>query len=128
MNAFNDPLLFIKGPPVFHLPPNERVELPNNRVEVPYELQDESTSIYEIQKSYSTKTLAIIDKLNFLVKPFQRKVYRPLIFHLKDGVSVQGEVEKVEEDVVTLLVGTEELITYPVEEIEKIVWRGSILK
>ena len=121
MNAFNDPLLFIKGPPVFHLPPNTRVE-------VPYELQDESTSIYEIQKSYSTKTLAIIDKLNFLVKPFQRKVYRPLIFHLKGGVSVQGEVEKVEEDVVTLLVGTEELMTYPVEEIEKIVWRGSILK
>lgn len=120
MNSFNDPLLFIKGPPVFHLPPNERVE-------VPYELQDESTSIYEIQKSYSMKTLAIIDKLNFLAKPFQRKVYRPLVFHLKDGVSVQGEVEKVEEDAVTLLVGKEEWMTYPLEEIEKIVWRGSIM-
>lgn len=76
MNAFNDPLIFIKGPPVFHLPPKERFE-------APYELLDESTSIYEIQKSYSTKTLAIIDKLNFLAKPFQRKVYRPLIFHLR---------------------------------------------
>lgn len=121
MNSFNDPLLFIKGPPVFHLPPNERIE-------VPYELHDESTSIYEIQKSFSLKTLAIIEKLNFLAKPFQRKVYRPLIFHLKDGVTVQGEVEKVEEDAVTLLVGSEELMTYPVEEIERIVWRGSILK
>lgn len=120
MNSFNDPLIFIKGPPVFHLPPNERIE-------APYELQDESTSIYEIQKSFSTKTLAIIDKLNFLAKPFQRKVYRPLIFHLIDGTSVQAEVEKVEEDIVTLLVGTEELMTYPVEEIEKIIWRGSIL-
>ncbi|MCZ8539316.1 hypothetical protein MKY29_05825 [Psychrobacillus sp. FSL K6-2365] len=120
MNAFNDPLIFIKGPPVFHLPPKERFE-------APYELLDESTSIYEIQKSYSTKTLAIIDKLKFLAKPFQRKVYRPLIFHLKDGVSVQGEVEKVEEDTVILLVGAEELLTYPVEEIERIVWRGSIL-
>ncbi|QUG40872.1 hypothetical protein KD050_16495 [Psychrobacillus sp. INOP01] len=121
MNSFNDPLLFIKGPPVFHLPPNERIE-------APYELLDESTSIYEIQKSYSTKTLEIIDKLNFLAKPFQRKVYRPLIFHLKDGGSVQGEVEKVEEDIVTLLVGTEELMTFPLDEIVKIVWRGSILK
>jgi len=121
MNSFNDPLLFIKGPPVFHLPPNERIE-------APYELLDESTSIYEIQKSYSTKTLAIIDKLKFLAKPFQRKVYRPLIFHLKDGASVQGEVEKVEENHFTLLVGTEELLTFPLEEIEKIMWRGSILK
>lgn len=40
---------------------------------------------------------------------------------------MQGEVEKVEEDTVILLVGTEELLTYPVEEIERIVWRGSIL-
>ena len=69
MNSFNDPLLFIKGPPVFHLPPNERIE-------APYELLDGSTSIYEIQKSYSTKTLAIKDKLKFLEKPFQRKVYQ----------------------------------------------------
>ncbi|MFJ7825177.1 hypothetical protein [Psychrobacillus sp. NPDC096623] len=120
MHSFNDPLLFIKGPPVFHLPPKERMEAPN-------ELLDESTSIYEIQKSFSTKTLAIIDKLHFLAKPFQRKVYRPLVFHLKSGVSVQGEVDKVEDDTVTLLVGTEEL-KYPVEEIERIVWRGSILK
>lgn len=121
MNSFNDPLLFIKGPPVFHLPPNERAV-------IPYELLDESTSIYEIQKSYSTKTLAIIDKLKFLAKPFQRKVYQPLIFHLKGGVTVLGEVERVEESQVTLLVGKEELMTVPLEEIEKIMWRGSILK
>ena len=121
MHSFNDPLLFIKGPPVFHLPPKERME-------DPFELQDESTSIYEIQKSYSTKILAIINKLHFLAKPFQRKAYRPLVFHLKNGVSVQGEVDKVEEDTVTLLVDNEGLKAYPVEEIENIVWRGSILK
>lgn len=121
MHSFNDPLLFIKGPPVFHLPPKDRLE-------APFELQEESTSIYEIQKSYSAKTLAIIDKLNFLARPFQRQAYRPLVFHLGNGITVQGEVDKVDEDTVTLLLADEELKTYPIQDIEKIVWRGSILK
>ena len=43
MNSFNDPLLFIKGPPVFHLPPNgtEMFEIEEMvRIKL---LQDEST-------------------------------------------------------------------------------------
>jgi len=41
---------------------------------------------------------------------------------------VPGEVEQVEDSQVTLQVGKEELMTVPLEEIEKIMWRGSILK
>ena len=27
VNAYNDPLIYIKGPPVFHLPPSEKVDI-----------------------------------------------------------------------------------------------------
>jgi hypothetical protein len=97
-------------------------------MEVPLEmLQDESTSIYEIRSSMSKKTLALAEKLNFLAKPFQRKVYRPIVFHVEGGVYLQGEVEKVDDDFVTFLVG-EEAITYRLEQVEKIVWRGVEMK
>lgn len=126
MNSYNDPLLFIKGPPVFHSPfkvreENHTVDAP---MDVPKEIQDESTSIYEIRTSMSPKTVAIVEKLKFLTKPFQRRVYRPLVFHLEEGVLLQGEVEKVDNEFVTFFLGAGELITYRVDQVERIVWRG----
>ncbi|QFF98258.1 hypothetical protein PB01_05180 [Psychrobacillus glaciei] len=134
MNSFNDPLLYIKGPPVFHLYPigsiiqmktEMEMEVP---MDVPKKVQDESTSIYEIRTSMSKKTLAILEKLTFLAKPFQRRAYRPLVFYVTGGVYLQGEVEKVDDEFVTFLVGSEETITYRVDQVEKIVWRGTEMK
>lgn len=125
VNSFNDPLIFITGPPVFHLPPGERIEVP---LEVPFEVLDESTSIYEMRNYMSAKTIALVEKMKFLAKPFQRKAYRPLVFHLEDGVLLQGEVEKVDDEHVTFFLGAGELITYRVDQVQKIVWRGSIMK
>lgn len=137
VNSFNDPLLYIKGPPVFHLYPvrsniqieavmEAGLELPP--MEVPKEVLDESTSIYEIRSSMSKKTLAILEKLIFLAKPFQRRAYRPLVFHVAGGVYLQGEVEKVDDEFVTFAVGSGETITYRVDQVEKIVWRGTEMK
>ncbi|WP_391208173.1 hypothetical protein [Psychrobacillus sp. L4] len=132
MNSFNDPLLYIKGPPVFHLYPIRSIIQMETEMEVtmdvPKEVQDESTSIYEIRTSMSKKTLAILEKLTFLAKPFQRRAYRPLVFHVAGGVYLQGEVEKVDDEFVTFLVGSDETITYPVDQVEKIVWRGTEMK
>lgn len=129
VNSFNDPLLYIKGPPVFHLPRNVKVEIPLTvQMDVPKEVLDESTSIYEIQSSKSKKTQAILEKLYFLAKPFQRRVYRPLTFHVEGGVYIQGEVEKVNDEFVTFLVGPGETISYRIEAVEKIVWRGVEMK
>jgi len=133
VNSFNDPLLFITGPPVFHLPPGERIEVTfevplEEPLEVPLEVLDESTSIYEMRKYMSAKTIALVEKMKFLAKPFQRKAYRPLVFHLEDGVLLQGEVEKVDDEHVTFFLGAGELITYRVDQVKKIVWRGSIMK
>ncbi|TQR20207.1 hypothetical protein [Psychrobacillus vulpis] len=125
MNSFNDPLLYIKGPPVFHLPPNYKRDV---EIDVQEKEREESTSIYEIRSNMSNKTIAILEKLNFLVKPFQRKVYRPLVFHIEGGIHVPGEVEKVDDEFVTFLVGPEEKITYRVDQVEKIVWRGVEMK
>ncbi|MFJ7970525.1 hypothetical protein [Psychrobacillus sp. NPDC096389] len=128
MSVYNDPLIYIQGPPVFHLPPREKLETEMEE-QVKEEIeQDESTSIYELRTSMSDKTLAILEKLRFLSKPFQRKVYRPLVFHLNDGSLLQGEVEKVENEVVTFSVGAGELMKYRVEQIERIIWRGVEMK
>lgn len=117
----NDPLLFIKGPPVFHLPPGIKVE-------IQMEEQEESTSIYEIRSSMTEKTIAILEKLKFLSKPFQRKVYRPLVFHLEDGALLQGEVDSVDNETVTFSIGAGELMTYKIHQVKRIVWRGVEMK
>ncbi len=127
MNSFNDPLLFINGPPVFHLPKKERkFEIEEMVHQV---LQDESTSIYEKPSTNSGEySPGLLEKLYFLSKPFQRKVYRPLVFHLENGVHLQGEVETVNNDQVTFLVASDEHVTYPVNQVEKIFWRGNLMK
>lgn len=128
VSIYNDPLIYIQGPPVFHLPPREKLEIEMEE-QVKEEIeQDESTSIYELRTSMTDKTLAILEKLKFLSKPFQRKVYRPLVFHLNDGSLIQGEVEKVENEVVTFSVGAGELMKYRVEQVERIIWRGVEMK
>ncbi|TQR11690.1 hypothetical protein [Psychrobacillus soli] len=129
MNSYNDPLIYIKGPPVFHLPPREKVDIQMEEQEIDQEIeQDESTSIYEIRSSMTDKTIVILEKLKFLEKPFQRKVYRPLVFHLEDGVHLQGEVEKVEGEFVTFFIGAGELMRYRVDQVKRIVWRGVEMK
>lgn len=121
VNSYNDPLIYIKGPPVFHLPPSEKPD-------IQMEEQDESTSIYEIRTNMTEKTIAILEKLKFLVKPFQRKVYRPLVFHLEDGSLLQGEVDKVDDEQVTFSIGDGELTTYRIDQVKRIVWRGVEMK
>lgn len=128
MSSLNDPILYISGPPVFHLPPQLRVK---EEVEIVLEepiIEEESTSIYEIKNTMSAKTVAIYEKLKFLSKPFQRKVYRPLSFHMDDGSIIQGEVQEVTEDQVILSINGESIETYPIHQVKKIFWRGSILK
>ena len=94
----------------------------------PERVEEESTSIYELRTSMTDKTIAILEKLKFLAKPFQRKVYRPLVFHFEDGSFLQGEVEKVEDELVTFFVGAGELMTYRVDQVERIIWRGVEMK
>ncbi|WP_313891496.1 hypothetical protein [Psychrobacillus sp.] len=113
MSYLNDPLLFVKAPPVAHRPAD---------------IQEESTSIYEKPKSMSEQTEAILEQLHFLSNPFQRKVYRPLVFHLEDGELIQGEVKSVDDEFVTFVVGSGEAMTYRIDQVEKIFWRGNILK
>ncbi|MFJ8066485.1 hypothetical protein ACIQYS_17950 [Psychrobacillus sp. NPDC096426] len=128
MNAYNDPLIYIKGPPVFHLPPREKMDIQMvEQVKEEIE-QEESTSIYELRTSMTDKTIAKLEKLKFLAKPFQRKVYRPLVFHFADGSLLQGEVEKVDGGLVTFSVGAGELMTYRIDQVERIIWRGVEMK
>ena len=128
MSSLNDPILYISGPPVFHLPPQIRSK---EEVEIVVDetiIEEESTSIYEIKNTMSAKNNAIFEKLKFLSKPFQRKVYRPLSFHMADGSIIQGEVQEVTDEQVIFSINGESLETYHVHQVKKIFWRGSILK
>ncbi|MCM3358951.1 MULTISPECIES: hypothetical protein [unclassified Psychrobacillus] len=128
MSSLNDPILYISGPPVFHLPPQIRSK---EEVEIVVDetiIEEESTSIYEIKNTMSAKNNAIFEKLKFLSKPFQRKVYRPLSFHMADGSIIQGEVQEVTDEQVIFSINGESIETYPVHQVKKIFWRGSILK
>ena len=128
MSALNDPILYISGPPVFHLPPQLRIK---EEVETAVDetiIEEESTSIYEIKNTLSPKNSAIYEKLKFLSKPFQRKVYRPLSFHMVDGSIIQGEVQEVTDEEVIFSINDESIETYPIHQVKKIFWRGIILK
>lgn len=128
MSSLNDPILYISGPPVFHLPPQFRAK---EKVEIVIDetiIEEESTSIYEMKNKMSAKNNAVFEKLKFLSKPFQRKAYRPLSFHMVDGSIIQGEVQEVTDDQVIISINGESLETYPIHQVNKIFWRGSILK
>ncbi|MEK4522829.1 hypothetical protein MKX96_14490 [Psychrobacillus sp. FSL W7-1493] len=128
MSSLNDPILYISGPPVFHLPPQIRAK---EEVEIVVDetiIEEESTSIYEMKNKISEKNIAVFEKLKFLSKPFQRKVYRPLSFHMVDGSIIQGEVQEVTDDQVIICTNGENLENYPIHQVNKIFWRGSILK
>ncbi len=126
MSSLNDPLLFIQGPPVFHLPPEFKEVIEFEKLV--QDGEEESTSIYEKNREMSGTTSAILDKLYFLAKPFQRQVYRPLTFHLKGGGILQGEVEEVNGKSVTIKLNSGENAIYSIEQVLKIAWRGSIMK
>ena len=128
VNSFNDPLLYIKGPPVFHLPPSIQAVVS----EEVGSIEEESTSIYEmkkvVQEDNSNDSSPLMEQLRFLSLPFQKKVYRPLMFHLEDGLMIQGEVERIDQRHVTIKTKAGEVLVFPVGEIKKITWRGGILK
>ena len=126
VKSFNDPLLYIKGPPVFHLPPSVKTFIPTEVGSI----EDESTSIYEMKSTAPVQddSSPMVEQLRFLSMPFQRKVYRPLVFHIEGGLMIQGEVEHIDQRQVTIKNKAGETMVYPVDEIKKITWRGSILK
>lgn len=115
-----DPLLFVSGPPVYrhHKKTKKWIE--------------ESTSIYperqlevEMKVESEVKTESTMWKrLNYFTSPFAQHVYRPLTFQMKYGETLQGLVEKLDDESATLRLVDGTIISIDMEDIQEINWRG----
>jgi hypothetical protein len=65
---------------------------------------------------------AIMNKIRYLSRPFQKQAYKPLQFVL-EGEIVKGEIQKVEDDI--LWIETDDVLTeIEIGKIEDVLWRG----
>ena len=120
--SYNEPLLFVQGPPVFI------------RVAVK---DEESTSVFvltgeELEDANETKQMELAEKvepssisrrITYLGLPFHRQVYQPLQFILNDE-TLTGTIEEVDGDTVLIDQGEDQFIAIDVTQIEEILWRG----
>jgi len=110
-----DPLLFVSGPPVYRHHRKTK------------QWKEESTSIFpERQLEVEVKSDSTMWKrLNYFTSPFAQHVYRPLTFHMKFGEAIQGLVEKLEGESVTIRLVDGNVVSIDMNEIEEIKWRGN---
>ncbi|MFC7365381.1 MULTISPECIES: hypothetical protein [Bhargavaea] len=119
------PLLFVDAPPAYFVsePVYSREAVAEAEVEVDGE--EESTSVYELPKR-PEETARLLTQLRFLSRPFQREVYRPIQFRLKDGSEVIGEIEQLEDGRLFIKeqIEDEQQRELSVDELEAIWWKG----
>lgn len=119
------PLLFVDAPPVYFVsePVYSREEV--EEVLAEEEVVDESTSVYELPKR-PEETARLLTQLRFLSRPFQREVYRPIQFRLKDGTVINGEILNLEESKVAVKGINEEKIEMElsIDDLDAIWWKG----
>lgn len=98
-------------------------------------LEEESTSVFvpnfdresidimpSVQNEGHIVNPAIMGKLRYLSRPFQKQAYKPLQFVLESG-NVKGEIQKMDDDI--LWIETDDMITeIEIRQIEDILWRG----
>lgn len=125
------PLLFVDAPPVYFVSEpvysREAVEDVVVEDEVPAEKEvvEESTSVYELPKR-PEETARLLTQLRFLSRPFQREVYRPIQFRLKDGTVINGEILNLEKSKVAVKGINEEKIEMElsIDDLDAIWWKG----
>lgn len=105
-----EPLLFIPSPPFYYV---DEVRESNEK-----SLSDESTSVFEMNRSERIKDSVIARQLHFFLQPVNR-LTRTLTFHLKNGESVTGKIEDLVG--INVVVKTEEgTVSINANEIETI--------
>lgn len=87
-----EPLLFIPTPPAYFIEVKvEEKEEAEDTMEVQLE---ESTSLYEIARAERIENPVIARQLHYFSQPVNRR--RILIFNLKNGESIRGNIQKIE--------------------------------
>lgn len=123
----NRPLLFVKSPPAVF---KEIDVLSHAQFEV-----DLEEVKFEEEHLETEETNAILDtgewrkrkeKLLFLSRPFQQKVYQPLVFIVNDGREIPGEVYElnVEKQQVLIRTTDDDVQAIPVADLKDLLWRG----
>ena len=133
----NEPLLFVKGPPVFI----KVVVKDEESTSVFVGNEDDSGVVSEAdqvvqrrqevlevpEKPQITKVAnpSISRKIHYLGTPFARQVYRPLQFVLGDE-TIKGTIEKIDGEtlVIEMTEGEKEVVSIDMATIKEILWRG----
>lgn len=120
--SYNEPLIFVQGPPVYvkvavFEEESTSVFVPND--ESVRETIDNNRSV---QAASHVVNPAIMSKIRYLSRPFQKQVYKPLQF-IVEGDRVKGEIQKYDEG--SLWVVADDMITQiEIAKIEDVLWRG----
>ncbi|EMR05216.1 hypothetical protein C772_02792 [Bhargavaea cecembensis DSE10] len=120
------PLLFVNAPPAYFVTePVYSREAVEGEVQEAADGDEESTSVYELPKR-PEETARLLTQLRFLSRPFQREVYRPIQFRLKNGTEVTGEIEQLEDGRLFIReqIEDEQHRELSVDELEAIWWKG----
>jgi len=133
---YNEPLLFVDGPPVFI------------RVDIPI-IEDESTSVFsmveEVEEGLDLAQLdaaelhaeeikyepeimynpSIRRRMAYLEGALQKEMYRPLQFDM-ENTSVIGSIDKIDGEIVFIELRGEQnkVVALEISKIEEILWRG----
>lgn len=120
------PLLFVDTPPVYFIsePVYSRKVDEVSQVEAEA-VEEESTSVYELPQR-PEETAKLLAQLRFLSRPFQREVYRPIQFRLRDGTAITGEILKLAEGQIAVKGVSEEQLEMElsIDELDAIWWKG----
>ena len=63
-------------------------------------------------------------RLNYFTSPFAQHVYKPLTFQMKYGESLQGLVDKLDDESATIRLVDGTIVSIEMNDIQEINWRG----
>lgn len=136
----NEPLLFVKGPPVFikiAITVEESTSvfvIDGGELEATVDVLEEGLEGREIGEdqvpeeiqSFSVADPSIVKRIMYLGSAFPRQVYQPLQFVLNDE-TLTGKIEKIEGETLFIEVngGDNEFVAVEMGNISEILWRGN---
>ena len=133
----NEPLLFVKGPPVFIKVVVKDEESTSvfvgneDKLEVVGEVAREVLENQDIQVMQENPRVtkkanpSIVRSIHYLGSPFARQAYRPLQFVLGEE-TLKGTIEKIDGEtlVIEMTEGEKEVVSIEMATIKEILWRG----
>ncbi|MCZ2258979.1 hypothetical protein [Sporosarcina sp. G11-34] len=125
---YNEPILFVHGPPVFIKAKVEREESTSIFLLNTEEVVDSEGDVENEQEEVEPVTEgdpSIRSRIIYLSGDFRKEIYQPLQFQIGDEI-LKGIIDKVEGETVFIVLHgkEEEIVAVELTSIEEVLWRG----